>query len=435
MNLFAGGVSEQALPLAARLRPRNLEEFVGQEHLVGPGRMLRRMIEADRLASLIFYGPPGTGKTTLAEIIASSTNSRFERLNAVTSGVADVRTVIANAKEARDLYGERTVLFIDEIHRFNKAQQDVLLKAVEDGLIILIGATTENPYFEVNGALLSRSRIFELHPLSSEELARIAERALHDQRGLAPYRPQVTPEALEFLIDSSGSDARVLLNALELAVLTTPPNQDGVRLIDLNVAQESIQKPALQYDKKGDNHYDVASALIKSIRGSDPDAALYWLARMLVAGEDPKFIARRIIIAASEDIGNADPQALTLAVSAFQAVERIGMPEARIILAQAVTYLACAPKSNRAYLGIEAAIADVNKFPAYRVPLHLRDASYRGAQQLGHGVGYKYPHDYPNAWVEQDYLPAELKGRVYYNPSDQGAERLLKQNLAQRRKQ
>ncbi|MBO8125840.1 MAG: replication-associated recombination protein A [Firmicutes bacterium] len=411
------------------MRPQSLSEFVGQSHLVGPGKMLRRMIEADQLASIILYGPPGTGKTTLAEIIAKSTNSRFLRLNAVTSGVKEVREVIAEAEEALSLYGQRTVLFIDEIHRFNKAQQDVLLGAVEDGVIILIGATTENPYFEVNSALLSRSRIFQLQPLSREELKEIAKRALESEKGLAQYRPKVTEEALDFLLQASGSDARVLLNALELAVLTTPPGQDGQRLVDLEVAQESIQKSALKYDKAGDNHYDVASAFIKSIRGSDPDAALYWLARMLVAGEDPKFIARRIIISASEDIGNANPQALPLAVAAFDAVDKVGMPEARIILGQVVAYLAASPKSNRAYLAINEAIADVKKDPSPQVPLHLRDASYRGAKEFGHGLGYKYPHDYPGAWVEQQYLPAELAGKTYYHPSENGSELKIKERL------
>lgn len=433
MNLFASSRQDDSLPLAARMRPKILSDFVGQEHLVGQGRLLRRMLEADRLASLIFYGPPGTGKTTLGEVIAESTKSRFARVNAVASGVSELKSIIQQAEDDLNLYSRRTVLFVDEIHRFNKAQQDVLLKAVEDGTIILIGATTENPYFEVNGALLSRSRIFQLHPLTDNDLKDIAQRALASDQGLAQYAPEITAEALDFLIDASGGDARVLLNALELAVLTTMPT-DGRRVVDLAVAEESIQKPALKYDKKGDNHYDIASALIKSIRGSDPDAALYWMARMLVAGEDPKFVARRLIISASEDIGNADPQALPLAVAAFNAIERIGMPEGRIVLGQVATYLASAPKSNRAYQGINQAMADVERHPAYRVPAHLRDASYRGAKEFGHGIGYKYPHDYPGGWVEQQYLPDELMGRVYYEPSDYGQEVRIKERLAAKSK-
>lgn len=422
MNLFESTRSPQTLPLAARMRPQTIDDFVGQEHLMGPGKMLRRMLEIGQVASLIFYGPPGTGKTTLGELIATCTDSEFQRLNAVGSGVAELRGIIDRAHETLTLYGRQTVLFVDEIHRFNKAQQDVLLKAVEEGTIILIGATTENPYFEVNSALLSRSRIFQLFPLTAENLQVIGKKALTAPQGLGPYSPVITPEALDFLVEVSGGDARTLLNALELAVLTTPPGPDGQRCVDLDVAQESIQKPALKYDKSGDNHYDVVSALIKSVRGSDPNAAVYWLARMLEAGEDPKFVARRLVIAASEDIGNADPQALVLAVAAFDAVDRVGMPEARIILGQAAVYLATAPKSNRSYLAINQAIADVQRHPAYQVPVHLRDASYRGAQEFGHGLGYKYPHDYPEGWVEQQYLPTELKDKVYYQPSNNGLE-------------
>ncbi|AQS55243.1 AAA family ATPase [Novibacillus thermophilus] len=432
MDLFSyAGDKEQdvSAPLAARMRPRTLEQFVGQSHIVGPGKMLRRAIEADRISSLIFYGPPGTGKTTLARIIAETTQSHFTDLNAVTSGVGDIREVVKEAKERRGMYGQRTTLFIDEIHRFNKSQQDALLPYVEDGTIILIGATTENPFFEVNAALLSRSQIFELHPLTEDELQGVMDRALQDKTyGLGELNVQIEPDAREHLIHYADGDARRLLNALELAVTTTPPETSGVIHIDLDTAVESIQRRAVRYDKTGDNHYDTISAFIKSIRGSDPDAALYWLARMIDAGEDGRFIARRLVIAAAEDIGNADPQALQVAVSAYQAYELVGMPEGRIPLAQATTYLASVPKSNAAYNGINEALADIRRDGHKPVPAHLRDASYKGAEKLGHGKGYLYPHHYPGNVVRQSYLP-EGVDKTYYKPVNHGVEKKLKQYL------
>jgi putative ATPase len=421
--------AQQMKPLAARLRPRTLDEVIGQEHILGPGKLLRRAIEADQLSSLIFYGPPGTGKTTLAKVIAGKTRSHFAELNAVTAGVSDIRRIVDEARERLLLNRQRTTLFIDEIHRFNKAQQDALLPYVEDGTIILIGATTENPFFEVNPALLSRSRIFPLHPLTEEQLRQVLQRALTDQElGLGELQVTIDPEAEEHLIRYADGDARRLLNALELAATTTPPGPDGRIVITLDVAVESIQRRAVRYDKSGDNHYDTISAFIKSIRGSDPDAALYWLARMLDAGEDPRFIARRLVIAASEDIGNADPQAVTVAVSCFQALELVGMPEGRIPLAQATTYLASAPKSNAAYCGINEALAAIQRDGHKPVPLHLRDRAYKGAAKLGHGEGYLYPHDYPGGHVPQQYLPDGVH-YTFYRPKPIGYEKQIKERL------
>jgi len=420
----------QAAPLAARMRPRDLEEFAGQQEIVGPGRLLRRAIEADQLSSLIFYGPPGSGKTTLAEIISRRTGANFRTISAVSAGIADIREVIKSAAEQFKLYGRRTVLFIDEIHRFNKTQQDALLPAVEDGTVILIGATTENPFFEVNGALLSRSRIFRLKALSAEDIYGLLKKALTDPRGLAAYPARVDEEALRHWADISGGDVRMAYNALELAVLTTEPGSDGLRHIDLGIAEESIQRRNVSYDKKGDWHYDVISAFIKSMRGSDPDAVLHWLARMTEAGEAPEFIARRIMICAAEDVGLADPLALLVATAAYQSIHAVGWPEARIILAEAAVYVATAPKSNAAYLGIEQAVADLEKLPFSGVPLHLRDTSYKGARSFGNGKGYKYPHDFPGHYTPQQYLPEELKDRVYYCPTANGREARIAEVLA-----
>jgi len=418
-NLFESYQNIQlSQPLASRMRPDSLEDFEEQYKIIGPGTPLRRAIEADMLQSIIFYGPPGTGKTTLARVIANKTKSYFESMNAVTAGVSDIRRVVKEARERQSYYNEKTVLFIDEIHRFNKAQQDALLPFVEDGLITLIGSTTENPMFSVNRPLLSRSRLYRLNPLSRDAIMRIMERALGDrEKGLGNYKVAVDKQAMEFIADIANGDARTALNHLEMAVLSTPPGEDGQRYIDLNVVEEVSQKRILNYNRR-DEHYDVVSAWIKSMRGSDPQAAVYWLARLLYAGEDVAFLARRLMIHAAEDVGLADPQALMLATSAAVAVERVGMPEARIILAEASIYIAKAPKSNSAYAAINKALETVEKERSHDVPLHLRDTSYKGAKSMGHGVGYKYPHDYPGGWVDQQYLPPGLKDNIFYRPGD-----------------
>ena len=417
-------------PLAARLRPRTLEEVVGQRHILGKDKMLYRAIKADKLSSLILYGPPGTGKTTLARVIAGTTSSEFTQINATVSGKKDMEQIVEAAKNLAGMYGRRTILFIDEIHRFNKAQQDYLLPFVEDGTIILIGATTENPYFEVNGALLSRSVIFELKPLDTEDIKVLLRRALTDgERGMGSFDAVITDEALDFLADMADGDARTALNAIELAVLTTDRSEDGRIHITLPVAEECIQRRAVRYDKDGDNHYDTISAFIKSMRGTDPDAAVYYLARMLNAGEDIRFIARRIMICASEDVGNADPQALQVAVAAALAVERVGMPEAQIILSQAVTYVASAPKSNAACQAVFSAMDVVKKVKIQTIPPYLQDAHYGGAGKLGRGTGYLYAHDYPRHYVKQQYLPDELRDARFYLPSENGREKEIGQWL------
>lgn len=421
---------DEESPLASRLRPVTLDEVVGQEHIIGRDKLLYRAIKADKLSSIIFYGPPGTGKTTLAKVIANTTSAEFMQINATSAGKKDMEDVISKAKDNLGMYGKKTILFVDEIHRFNKGQQDYLLPFVEDGTIILIGATTENPYFEVNGALISRSVIFELKPLSLEDIKTLIKRAVTDvEKGLGSYNAVIDDDALEFLADISGGDARTALNAIELGVLTTDRSEDGIIHITLDVACECIQKRAVRYDKTGDNHYDTISAFIKSMRGSDPDAAIYYLAKMLYAGEDVKFIARRIMICAAEDVSNADPQALVVATSAAQAVERLGMPEGRIVLAQAAAYVASAPKSNSSILAIDEAMNVVKNEKISGVPNHLRDAHYKGAGKLGHGDGYKYAHDYPKHYVEQQYLPDELIGRRFYVPSDNGYEKKISEYL------
>lgn len=418
---------DKEAPLASRLRPTTLDEVVGQQHIIGKDKLLYRAIKADKLSSIIFYGPPGTGKTTLAKVIANTTSAEFTQINATVAGKKDMEEVVQKAKNTQGMYQKKTILFVDEIHRFNKGQQDYLLPFVEDGTIILIGATTENPYFEVNGALISRSSIFELHPLDKEDIKILLKRAVYDmEKGMGSYGAVIDDDALDFLADISGGDARNALNAIELGILTTERAIDGKIHITLEVASECIQKRVVRYDKNGDNHYDTISAFIKSMRGSDPDAAVYYLAKMLYAGEDIKFIARRIMICASEDVGNADPMALTVAVSAAQAVERIGMPEAQIILSQAVLYVATAPKSNSACNAIFAAMDNVRSYKT-TVPSHLQDAHYKGSQKLGHGVGYKYAHDYPNHYVEQQYLPSEIQEARFYEPSDNGREKQIKE--------
>ena len=421
--------SDKESPLASRLRPTCLEEVVGQKHIIGKDKLLYRAIKADKLGSLIFYGPPGTGKTTLAKVIANTTSAEFKQINATIAGKKDMEEVVEQAKNNMGMYGKKTILFVDEIHRFNKGQQDYLLPFVEDGTLVLIGATTENPYFEVNGALISRSSVFELKSLDKEDIKTLLRRAVYDNvKGMGSYRAEITEEALDFLADISGGDARNALNAVELGILTTERSEDGKIHITIDVAQECIQKRVVRYDKTGDNHYDTISAFIKSLRGSDPDAAVYYLAKMLYAGEDIKFIARRMMISASEDVGNADPNALTVAVSASQAVERIGMPEAQIILAQAATYIASAPKSNASYLSLEAAMNSV-KSQKTTVPTHLQDAHYKGAAKLGHGIGYKYAHDYPEHYVKQQYLPDEIRHARFYEPTDIGYEKGIKERL------
>lgn len=427
MDLFEfqqKNVLKKESPLASRLRPCRLEDFVGQEHIVGKNSLLYRAIIADKLSSVIFYGPPGTGKTTLARIVANTTKSEFVQINATTAGKKDITDAVERARNAFGMYGKHTILFIDEIHRFNKGQQDALLPYVEDGTLVLIGATTENPYFEVNKALVSRSIIFELKPLTSEDIEKIVIRAVEDDKnGMGVYKPCITEDALKFLGNIANGDARVALNAVELAVLTTERAADGKIHIDLSVAEQCVQKRALKYEKDGDNHYDTISAFIKSMRGSDPNAAVYYLAKMLYAGEDPKFIARRIMVCASEDVGNADPQALSVAVAAAEAVNFIGMPECRINLAQAATYVACAPKSNAAIVAIDNAMNDVMQIKTSGVPNHLRDRHYPGAVKMGHGDNYKYAHDYPNHYVKQQYLPDELVDKQYYVPSENGYEK------------
>ncbi len=421
---------EKESPLASRLRPTTLDEVVGQQHIIGKDKLLYRAIQADKLSSIIFYGPPGTGKTTLAKVIASTTSAEFMQINATSAGKKDMEEVVAKAKDNSGMYGKKTILFVDEIHRFNKGQQDYLLPFVEDGTVILIGATTENPYFEVNGALLSRSVIFELKPLSAEDIKTLILRAVNDsEKGMGAYNGEIDADALDFLADVANGDARAALTAIELGILTTPRGEDGRIHITLEVASECIQKRVVRYDKSGDNHYDTVSAFIKSMRGSDPDAAVYYLARMLYAGEDIRFIARRIMICASEDVGNADPNALTVAVSAAQAVERIGMPEAQIILSQAVTYVASAPKSNASNEAIARAMAAVQGTMTAPVPVHLQDAHYKGAQKLGHGDGYKYAHAYPNHYVKQQYLPDGLTDAKFYEPTEQGYEKRIREWL------
>jgi len=434
MDLFSSNAEtnlQKEAPLAARMRPRNLEEFKGQDEIIGPGRLLRRAIEADRLRSLIFYGPPGTGKTTLARIIANTTSAVFESINAVTAGVADIRRLIAEARERYQLYQRKTILFIDEIHRFNKSQQDALLPAVEDGTILLIGATTENPLYEVNSPLISRSMIFRFTTLTKDALKQIIGKALSDgERGLGDYRVELDQSALEFLINKADGDARIALNALELAALTTKSDPDSGKIIlTLDILADCIQQRPIVYDRAGQNHYDTISAFIKSMRGSDPDAAVYYLARMISAGEDPKFIARRMIVHAAEDVGNADPRALLVAVAAAQALEMVGLPEAQIPMAQAAIYIATAPKSNASCEAIHQAMADVQNLENRNVPAHLRDSSHPGAAKLGDGVGYLYPHNYPEGIVNQDYLPANLLGKYYYQPTERGYEKEIRTYL------
>ena len=426
---------ERESPLASRLRPRTLDEVVGQQHIVGKDKLLYRAIKADKLTSVIFYGPPGTGKTTLAKVIANTTSANFTQINATVAGKKDMEEVVKQAQDTLGMYGKKTILFIDEIHRFNKSQQDYLLPFVEDGTVILIGATTEKPYFEVNGALLSRSIVFELKALEIPEIKELILRAVQDtERGMGSYQAMIDEDALDFLADMAGGDARSALIDFELGILTTPRGEYGKIHITLEVASECIQKRVVRYDKDGDNHYDIISAFIKSMRGSDPDAAVYYLAKMLYAGEDVKFIARRIMILASEDIGNADPQAIQVAVAAAQAVERVGMPESQIILAQAAAYMACAPKSNSAVNAIFAAMDSV-KHKRTTVPAHLQDAHYGGHEKLGHGIGYKYAHDFPNHYVEQQYLPSEILGETFYELSDMGYEKKLKEHMEKIREQ
>lgn len=412
------------------MRPRSLDEVYGQEHIIGEGKLLNRAIKADRIQSLILYGPPGTGKTSLAQVIAHQTRAKFIRLNAVTSGIKDLREVIEQGKNSLYLHNKKTILFIDEIHRFNKSQQDALLPAVEEGIVVMVGATTENPYFEVNSPLLSRSRIFRLKPLTTDNIVDILKKALYDkEKGLGEYQVKIKKKELKTIAEMAEGDARSALNALELAVLTTPPDQNGNIVIDEKVISESMQKKVLNYDKGGDNHYDTVSAFIKSMRGSDPDAALFWLAKMLEAGEDPRFIARRIVVHAAEDVGLADPQALLVATAASRALDFVGMPEARIPLAEAVLYIATAPKSNSVVTGIDYALNYVKNNPTGTVPMHLRDTHYSGASDLGHGEGYKYPHNFPHNYVKQQYLPDSVKDLEFYNPGEEGCEKKVNDRL------
>ncbi len=427
---------EKESPLAARMRPTTLEEVVGQQHIIGEDKLLYRAIKADKLSSIIFYGPPGTGKTTLAKVIANTTSAEFTQINATVAGKKDMEEVVEKAKDTQGMYGKKTILFIDEIHRFNKGQQDYLLPFVEDGTLILIGATTENPYFEVNGALISRSIVFELKPLEKDDIKKLLQKAVYDKdKGLGAYDAEIEEDALEFLAELSGGDARHALNAIELGIMTTSRGEDGKIHITLSVAEECIQKRVMKYDKNGDNHYDTISAFIKSMRGSDPDAAVYYLARMLAAGESVTFIARRMMICASEDVGNADPQALVVAVNAALAVERVGMPESQLILSQAASYIATAPKSNASTLAIEGAMQAVQETGNLPIPTHLQDAHYKGAAKLGHGTGYKYAHNYKNHYVEQQYLPYELSGKEFYAPTGNGYEIKIKEHMARIKKE
>lgn len=421
---------KEEAPLAGRMRPLTLDEVVGQQHIIGKDKLLYRAIKADKLSSVIFYGPPGTGKTTLAKVIANTTSADFMQINATSAGKKDMEDVVKKARTTLGAYGRKTILFIDEIHRFNKGQQDYLLPFVEDGTIVLVGATTENPYFEVNGALLSRSVIFELYPLKKEEIKTLIYRALSDgERGMGQYGAVIDDDAADFLSDAANGDARAALNAVELGVLTTKKDESGEIRITLDVAQECIQKRVVRYDKTGDNHYDTISAFIKSMRGSDPDAAVYYLARMLYAGEDVEFIARRIMICASEDVGNADPNALVVATAAAQAVSRLGMPEARIVLSQAAIYVATAPKSNSAICAIDAAMENVGTTKTAKIPAHLMDTHYKGAQRLGHGIGYKYAHDFKNNYVKQQYMPEGMEDVHFYEPGDNGYEKEIREHL------
>ncbi|MDI9442061.1 MAG: replication-associated recombination protein A [Firmicutes bacterium] len=430
MDLFAQSeLIDKHAPLAVRMRPESLEEYVGQEHILGEGKLLYKAIKQDILRSIILYGPPGVGKTTLAYVISQTTRGVFITVSATTTGVAELKKLMEESRQRRAYHGQRTILFVDEIQRLNKGQQDVLLPAVEQGDLILIGATTENPFFEVNAALLSRSQIYRLHPLSSENLRTVARRALESERGLADFNCSITPDALDHLVQVANGDARVLLNVLEFAALTAPQDADGKRLIELSTAEEAAQMQRVRYDKSGDNHYDVISAFIKSLRGSDPDAALYWYARMVYADEDPRFIVRRLLVHAAEDVGMADPNALLMAHAAAFALEWLGMPEARIPIAQAIIYIATAPKSNSVVTAVDAALGFVERTEAEPVPVHLRDTHYSGAAKLGHGKGYKYPHDYPHHYVGQDYLPENVRDQKFYRPSDQGREKVIKERL------
>lgn len=425
---YNSGTAKQ--PLAWRMAPRSLSEFVGQQHILAKGKLLRRMIEADQLSSIILFGPPGTGKTSLAKVIAAGTKSAFKQLNAVTAGVKDIKQVVEDTKNVLLNPSGRTLLFIDEIHRFNKSQQDALLPHVEDGTVILVGATTENPFFEVNSALVSRSTIFQLFPLTDADICQIIQNALHDeQRGLGLHKVQLTEDAEAFICDRSGGDARRALNALELAVLSTPPDSAGSILIDLQTAEDCMQQRSVYFDKDGENHYDTISAFIKSMRGSDPDAAVFYLARALKGGEDIEFLARRIIICAAEDVGMANPNALTVAVAAYQGVKMVGMPEARILLSQAAIMIATSPKSNASYMAINQAMADVENKRTGEIPMHLRNAPTRGMKDLGYGKGYKYAHDYPGNIVEQQFLPDIMSGTVYYHPTENGYEGKVKKWL------